>query len=77
MEEFGKRSFFVKPKWFHGGFFFVAETSCDVEWFQVTLEVFFFFNVSISKNDPILAKIHHMLGFNETILKPTKTAKWF
>ena len=60
----GEMSLFVKPKWFHGGFFFLAETSCDLGWFQVTLEVFFFLEkVSIPKNDPILAKIHHMLGF--------------
>ena len=33
--EIGKRSFFVKPKWFHGGFFFFCgETSCDVSGFK-------------------------------------------
>ena len=48
-------------KWFQ---IFLFETTLDFGWFQVTLEVFFFLEkVSIPKNDLILAKIHHMLGF--------------
>ena len=65
--DFEKRSFFVKPKWFHGGFKLShPETTSDLRWFQALLEVFFFFlvNVSIPKKDPKWAKIHHMSGFN-------------
>ena len=63
--DFEKRSFFLKPKWFHGGFKFTQlETTFHLRWFQATLEVFFFLvKVSIAKKDPKWAKIHHMLGF--------------
>ena len=67
--DFGIRSFFVKPRWFHGGFkFSQLETTFGQEWFHAVLEVFFFLeNVSIAKKDPNWAKIHHMLGFIENI----------
>ena len=51
----------VVSRWFQN---FQFETTMPPGWFQVILEVFFFFGkVSRTKNDLILAKIHHMLGF--------------
>ena len=64
--DFGKRSFFVKPKWFHGGFkFSQLETTFDQRWFQAILEVFLLLleNVSIAKK-PKLGQNSPYVGFH-------------
>ena len=51
--DFGKRSFFVKPKWFK---FSQLETTFDQRWFQATLEVFFFRKSFNTKKRPKLGQ---------------------
>ena len=65
--EFWKRPFFVKPRWFHGGFKFTQlETYLDFGWFHATLEVFFFFRKRFnSKKRPKLGQISPYVGFQE------------
>ena len=68
MDDFGKWSFFVKPKWFHGGLKFInlkppLTLGCFKRFWR-----FFLGKVSSSKTDQILAKIRHMLGFTLNLL---------
>ena len=62
--DFGKWSFFVKPKWFHGGFrFFNLKPPSPQGGFKQFWRFFFLDKVSWPKNAQNLAQIHHMLGF--------------
>ena len=61
--DFGKLSFFVKPKWFHGGFKFIILKPPLTQGGFKRFWRFFFGKVSSPKNDQIFAKNHHTLGF--------------
>ena len=67
--DFGKRSFFVKPKWFHGGFkFSQLETTFHLRWFHVTLEVFFFSKSFNSKKRPKMGQNSPYVGFQVALI---------
>ena len=64
----------MKPRWFQNGFkFFVLKPPLIGGGFTRFWRFFFFLGkVSGPKNDPILAKIHHMLGFKYSFTKCSK-----
>ena len=59
----------MKPRWFQNGFkFFVLKPPLIGGGFTRFWRFFFLGKVSGPKNDPILAKIHHMLGFKQPLM---------